>query len=668
MKNFTAIVTLGLLAFGVGQAFADEYVDDNFTKSPASFWDTIRTFPVAADFTNNDLMDVFYAGQWNAQWYFGDNSDYRWQTMSNLYVNNGDGTFTVDGHTFKAKDGEDGYEGVWSQHGVMGSSFNRYAVLDYNNDGNVDLLLWGKQEWDVFGFYNNLTQEQKDNGFLLLYKNNGDGTFTLEDKAEFPAAFPTLLNISDGNFSPFYNCIAVGDYDRDGYVDLLISYDNPSPGVKLYKNVDGTGKFEEQTLEGLDLAAAGNVHFADLDNDGWLDIVTDSQNQGKIYLNQNGTEFVEAKTSPSFELLRNSSSNIADFDGDGYLDYFMSGYGNIGFSSYLILNEKDGQYLFDEPLNHNDLQLRGEEQIQHIIRDFNNDGYPDVLYTTPKFGECYIYYGSAEGTFTQGDKELSNRVYVAAGDFNGNGLTDLFACGGNNKYERSNGGSWTHNPELFLNVNGKVTSPAAPQNVSYNLENGVLTISWDDVEGAAAKGLAYNVYLKKKDGSIATLVPANPKTGFVKVGEGRVVALRPGVTEYSLPCAEDDFESAGVQTISLYNETYSPFSVVSPQSDEEEEDGNGEVKDPEKNDPEQPEEPKDDENQPTDGVSSVNATAFRVLTNGDNIVVIGAEGNVTVVNTVGRVVATGKSGSAMHVGGKGLFIVTDGKHTAKVIK
>lgn len=554
MKNFTAILTLGLLASGAATAFADEHVDDNFTKSAAKFDNVKRTSPVVADFTNNGFLDVFYGGQENNQL-----GDWYWQILSNFYKNNGE-TFEFDGVNVYENGGEKAIAA--GKHGVIGSSYNKYGVLDFNNDGNVDLLLWGNKEWDmVFDIDNKLTDDQKNYGFIFLYKNNGDGTFDLVTEAEFPAMFPEKFQWDNNTHSSFYNCIAIGDYDRDGYVDILLSANTPSPMVKLYRNIDGTGRFEEKTFDGFNPAGGGNVHFADLNNDGWLDIIADSQNQSTIYLNQEGKSFKLAETSPAYNILRNSSSSIADFDGDGYLDYFMTGYGP-DWEAYIIINSTPkGQYTFDAPFKKSDTGLWGEENAQHIIRDFNGDGILDILYTTPKFDGCPIYYGTESGQFLRATKEVSNRVYMAAGDFNGNGLSDLFACGGNNKYERTDG-SWTTCPELFLNVNAKVAAPAAPENVVYSIENCVLTISWDDVEGAAAKGLAYNVYVKKTDGSIITLVPANPETGFVKVGEGRVVALRPGVTEYTLPCADDAIESAGVQVISVYNETYSPFAVA----------------------------------------------------------------------------------------------------------
>ncbi|MBQ9073112.1 MAG: hypothetical protein IJY30_01410, partial [Muribaculaceae bacterium] len=71
-----------------------------------------------------------------------------------------------------------------------------------------------------------------------------------------------------------------------------------------------------------------------------------------------------------------------------------------------------------------------------------------------------------------------------------------------------------------------------------------------------------NIFVKKADGSVYTMIPANIETGYVKVGDNRTTAIRPNVTSYSLTLPEGAY-TVGVQAISTYNETYSVFATAS---------------------------------------------------------------------------------------------------------
>ena len=231
---------------------------------------------------------------------------------------------------------------------------------DYNNDGNPDLLL------------GNLKSD------LVLYKNNGDGTFTdvaavsglggLQfDEADFadynndgyPDIFCTDVqakgpntdhlyrNNGDGTFTdvtaaagiqPLTNgrSLAWGDYNNDGYLDLFITR-GTDIGLKqtLYLN-NGNGTFTDVTDQ-AGLGAISNNRAAawgDFDNDGYLDLYvvnsgTDPDGKGPNYLyrnNRNGT-FIDVAASTGVESLvlsRGRGAAWADYDEDGFLDLFVT--------------------------------------------------------------------------------------------------------------------------------------------------------------------------------------------------------------------------------------------------------------------------------------------------------------------------------------------------------
>ncbi len=153
-----------------------------------------------------------------------------------LYHNNGDGTFTD----------------VTARAGLS-SAGRRYALttvaFDYNNDGWPDLFV------------------ACDSTPNLLFRNNRNGTFS-EVALEAGCAV-------NGDGQPQANMgVAVGDYDRDGALDLFLPHFADDTPV-LYHNVGGEFFDDLTTAAGLAVNTkyiCWGVDFVDLDNDGWLDL------------------------------------------------------------------------------------------------------------------------------------------------------------------------------------------------------------------------------------------------------------------------------------------------------------------------------------------------------------------------------------------------------------
>jgi len=463
---------------------------------------------IMGDFNNDGLLDIYYCGT-------GVNPIYdhpgllNWQQSSNMLYNNGDGTFTEDiissegtGEFEDIVDGDgnvtgqrEKYRYVDPKHGIWPASYPHYATIDYNNDGLLDLLIAGREENDWAAHYFERIPEANraetnDGKFcMVLYKNNGDGTFTPEPNCNLPIVIPDR----DNGKANFFSSIAWGDYDRDGYVDLAFcglpaSADPGEPNriAQIWRNIDGTGRFEQMNiaettggtwtdaviegegdekvevipsneLPGWFLLISGNVTMGDINNDGWLDLVFDgwankvsdgiyeAGSNGRVYLNQpdgkGGRKFVDI-TDPTgmFYLTRAGSTQFVDLDGDGYLDLMNVGYGDhgIGWKTMFFHNNLGDDPTANPNTAYNYWEAMGQygladtECVELVARDFNGDNIMDFIYTGAY--DEKIFYGDMSGNYTQ-SVAMPTRGFDARdggecfGDLTGNGLVDRFMTG-----------------------------------------------------------------------------------------------------------------------------------------------------------------------------------------------------------------------------------------------
>ena len=249
---------------------------------------------------------------------------------------------TEAGLNFKHFDGRSGRRYFVE---TLGSSA---AFFDYDNDGDVDIYLVNGA--DLPGITSEVPAEN------VLYRNNGDGTFT---------DVTAIAGVADTGYG--VGC-AAGDYDNDGYLDLYVT--NYEANVLYHNNGDGT--FTDVTAEsgvGETRWSAGCA-FADYDNDGYLDLFV-----------ANYLQFDFDK-----ERVCKHRNIISYCDPRDYVGIPDTLYHNNGDGTFTDVTREAGVY---NPIGHG---------LGVVFGDYNNDGYID-LYVANDTTQNFLYHNNGDGTF-----------------------------------------------------------------------------------------------------------------------------------------------------------------------------------------------------------------------------------------------------------------------------
>jgi hypothetical protein len=337
-----------------------------FNKHIDSATTVFATHLVVGDFNGDGILDlVVDAGNTN---------------QGNTLLGYGDGTF---------------------QPAITNSvGYNLPYAADFNNDGHLDVAV-------ALG------------AGVTIYFGRGDGTFPFDRFYEASTPYP------DGV------ALAAGDFTGDGITDLVIlSFDNTL--TLLIGNGDGT--FQTGAL----MYGAGDdplsVVAADFNGDGKLDLaLTNFQN--------NSVSVVLGNGDGTFPLPREYASGnnpasvaVGDFNHDGNLDIVATDSGNGADSFVLSVYLGNGDGTFQKQVTYG----AGDQPGPVVVADFNGDGILDIAtaddncpYSPCPKGDLYVLLGNGDGTFHKAAGNSFTGIYpngLAAGDFNGDGKTDLVAA------------------------------------------------------------------------------------------------------------------------------------------------------------------------------------------------------------------------------------------------
>ncbi|HEX7359268.1 MAG TPA: CRTAC1 family protein [Bryobacteraceae bacterium] len=324
------------------------------------------------------------------------------------------------------------------------------ALLDYNNDGLLDIFLVnGGRLTDPMKTPPNF--ERSDPQYWnRLFRQNRDGTFT--DVTEAAG----LANAGNGNYGMG---VATGDYDNDGYTDIYVT----SFGRNILYHNNGDGTFTDVTAK-AGVASEGwsaSAGFFDYDNDGHLDLFVSRYMEWDIqhskscardtycppgvfpattnvlYRNRGDGTFEDVSRQSGIAAKKGRSLGVAfnDYDSDGYTDIFVS---NDGMEQFLFHNNRNGT--FTECALKAGVALSADgKPISGMgvdFRDYDNDGRPDIIVNDLPRQTYAIYHNDGNGSFSYrslrtglGELTASHGGWgMRLVDFNNDGWKDLFAA------------------------------------------------------------------------------------------------------------------------------------------------------------------------------------------------------------------------------------------------
>lgn len=453
MKGIIALVVFVIWASSVTAQFSEVSVGFIGLGRGSTEW---------GDYDNDGDLDVLLTGS--------DPS----QSLTLIYRNNGNNSFTL------------------LTTGLPGVAYSSSAWGDYDNDGDLDILLSGLDFLTAMRI-------------SKVFRNDGNGVFT-----DIQA---NLINADDSS-------CAWGDFDNDGDLDILLT-GNVSDSVglvcEIYRN-NGNSTFSNINA-GLPGVHSARTEWGDYDNDGDLDILITglgtTERVFKVFQNNGNGYFTIINIDSNYVGIP-SECAWGDFDNDGDLDILWSGlsytapsitkiYRNNGNGSFTALTSS----------------MQGVVAGDIVPGDYDNDGdldffiagdfHPDDTNFVTIAG---IYRNDGNFSFTYVNPGFLPMALCSAawGDFDSDGDLDVLYAGWHY--------SVFHYTKLYRNdTTFPNSAPGAPTNLTISNNGDYLAIQWipsSDSQTPLA-GLNYSLKIGTTPGGGQIISPPSFSTGHRKV-------------------------------------------------------------------------------------------------------------------------------------------------------
>jgi hypothetical protein len=293
------------------------------------------------------------------------------------------------------------YYSTASMTSIPGMGAYGTTAADLNGDGFVDLVLCGS--------YHNGT---------YLYWGGPDG---------FSAAKRGTLPVDSVYTS------SASDLNHDGYLDLVFSgkLNGKSVGTILWGSSRGFSEEKKTTLP-LKIKRSPTHRIADLNHDGYLDLIYNDDYYGMIQIFWGGPDGYSEGRSWSGAVAAGANLELADLNGDGNLDFVLAGMFDPSRRSY-----NSGSHIYwgtpqGTPSLENPVELESYGSVECGIADLNRDGYLDLVFSnymsdSTRSLPLFIYWGGKEGysRANRTDLPAESSAGVQTLDLNGDGYPEI---------------------------------------------------------------------------------------------------------------------------------------------------------------------------------------------------------------------------------------------------
>lgn len=522
---------------------------------------------------------------------------------------------------------------------IQSTAYTNAIFFDYNNDGNLDLLVMGSgADWKL----------SHDIKFLLLYKNMGPESGY--EMRRVPDATTGFLQAVD---EAYLNPVTVGDVNGDGYTDIVTMTYRGDRCIDLYLNNGGDGSFTHTVIDNKAMTN-GAVTLGDINNDGNLDILAngwsaDSAVKGMaIYLGNGDGTFTKTAPEPLFGTFEGHAT-LADLDGDGNLDIAMTGHGDSWSRHAKIFYNTStaGNPLGFRLVDNDKTGLTGVNLGNVLAADFNGDGLMDLALNGREDGDdtrVRMFYRNADGTYTLDSTYPICPVNTEGGinmaDWDGDGNMDIVVGG----YKGTGAAQDCYSTPLriYRNTSGSNNRPEAPASVSVTQDGDYIEITWtdgsDDTTPTAA--LRYNIFVRNDlTGETYCVLPADIESGRLKVGTDLATSVSANRKSFRIKPLGNGTHTVGVQTL---DQSFAPSRFTTATID-------------------------------IAGVSNVSNddNALHVITNGRRVTVTGNDTTpdaIFIYTPDGMLSAVGSTNSPITLTAPGLYIVTAPATTLSPVK
>jgi len=297
-------------------------------------------------------------------------------------------------------------------------------IEDLNQDGLVDLVFanasdgttpevnsyvyWGSKE----GFSAGRRTELPTLGAAGVTADdlNGDGRPDLvfanaNDRSTYdvpsyiywgsPSGYAPYLRTDIQGFGAV--SVNAADLDRDRKPDIvLVNQYSGKVGGSVNTHVfwgNPHHHYSTALMTGLPGEGSYGTATADLNDDGWTDIVLTNSYVKAAYLYWGGPEGFSAERRQDLPVPDSWTCGVADLNRDGYLDLVFTNRLDGRHVGTILWGSSDGYSEAGRTV----LQLKTRRSLSNVVADLNRDGYLDVVFPDEYFGDLQIFWGGAQG-------------------------------------------------------------------------------------------------------------------------------------------------------------------------------------------------------------------------------------------------------------------------------